>query len=140
MPTSFFGPVFASRHSLLYTFVREELPSRGMRFFTVLPVLSLLLGARAHSLDSRDPVPHRLDVRDTLDVCGSLNTELVVPDILGILTAVGVIGESTISIHVPSVPAILSYRQTSASVCRTFPFSLRPTSSQSWPPRSLEQQ
>jgi hypothetical protein len=31
--------------------------------------------------------------RDIADVCGSVNTELVVPDELGILTAVGVIGE-----------------------------------------------
>ena len=69
-----------------------------MRFFTVLPVLSLLLGARAHSFDPRNPAPHRLDVRDTPDVCASLDIELVVPDILGILTAVGVISESTFSL------------------------------------------
>jgi hypothetical protein len=31
--------------------------------------------------------------RDTTDTCASLNTELVVPNQLGILTAVGIIGE-----------------------------------------------
>lgn len=30
--------------------------------------------------------------RVPLDTCASLNTELVVPDLLGILTAVGIIG------------------------------------------------
>jgi hypothetical protein len=69
-----------------------------MLLFRVLPVLSLLLGARASSLDWRDPAPHRLDVRDTPDVCGSVNSEIVVPDLLGILTAVGVIGGSTFSL------------------------------------------
>ncbi|KAH9980421.1 hypothetical protein BJV74DRAFT_109935 [Russula compacta] len=64
-----------------------------MRLFPVLPLLSLLfgVGARASSLDSRAPVPHPLDVRDLSDVCASLDTELVVPDALGILTAVGII-------------------------------------------------
>ena len=69
-----------------------------MRLFCILPVLSVLLGGRASSLDSRDPAPHRLDVRDTPDVCGLVNSEIVVPDILGILTAVGVIGKSTFSL------------------------------------------
>lgn len=65
-----------------------------MRLFRVLPLLSLLfgVGVRASSLDSRAPVPHPLDVRDLADVCASLDTELVVPDVLGILTAVGIIG------------------------------------------------
>jgi hypothetical protein len=67
-----------------------------MRLFRVLPALSLLFGARASSLDSRAPAPHRNDVRDLLDVCASLDTEVVVPDQLGILTAVGVIGASNI--------------------------------------------
>ena len=40
-----------------------------MRLFRALSALSLLLGARASFLDSRQPVPHRLDVRDTPDVC-----------------------------------------------------------------------
>lgn len=44
----------------------------SMRLFRhgALPTLSLLLGVRASFLDSRQPVPHRLDVRDTPDVCG----------------------------------------------------------------------
>ena len=40
-----------------------------MQLFHFLPVLSLLLRARASSLDSREPAPHHLDVRDTSDVC-----------------------------------------------------------------------
>ena len=68
--------------------------SRDMRLSRVLPALGLLFGVRASQLDSR--VPHTLDARDPLDVCASLNTELVVPDLLGILTAVGVIGASTV--------------------------------------------
>ena len=70
-----------------------------MRLFSVLPVLSLLLGTRASSHDSRGPAAHRIDVRSPIiDVCVTLDTELVVPDLLGILTAVGVIGEPIISI------------------------------------------
>jgi len=64
-----------------------------MRLSRVLPALGLLFGARASQLDSR--VPHTLHARDALDVCASLNTELVVPDLLGVLTAVGLIGAST---------------------------------------------
>ena len=43
-----------------------------MRLFGALPILSLLLRARAFSLDSRQSVPHRLDVRDTPDVCATI--------------------------------------------------------------------
>jgi hypothetical protein len=64
-----------------------------MHLFRILPILSLLFGAHASSLDPRRPDAHPLDARDLSDVCGSLNTELVVPDLLGILTAVGVIGQ-----------------------------------------------
>ncbi|KAI9439298.1 hypothetical protein H4582DRAFT_129825 [Lactarius indigo] len=46
-----------------------------MRLFRVLPVLSLLFGARASSLQSREPDAHPLDVRDLLDVCASFNTD-----------------------------------------------------------------
>ena len=49
----------------------------GMRLFRALPVLSLLFGARASFLDSRQPIPHRLDVRDTPDVC--VNAEFDYP-------------------------------------------------------------
>jgi hypothetical protein len=67
-----------------------------MRLFRVLPALSLLFGAgaSASSLDSRDPTPHRNDVRALIDVCASINVQLVVPDLLGVLTAVGLIGGS----------------------------------------------
>ena len=73
-----------------------------MRFFCVLPALGLFLRARASSLDSRGPASHPLDVRATPDTCASLHTSLVVPDLLGILTAVGLIGVfilHSISIH-----------------------------------------
>jgi hypothetical protein len=61
----------------------------------ILQILSLLFGARASYVDSRGAVPHPLDVRDITDVCATVDTELVVPNLLGILTAVGVIGAST---------------------------------------------
>ncbi|KAI9431247.1 hypothetical protein H4582DRAFT_2009867 [Lactarius indigo] len=67
-----------------------------MRLFRVLPALGFLFGARASSLQSREPAAHPLDARDLLDVCASVSTELVVPDVLNILTAVGVIGQSQI--------------------------------------------
>jgi hypothetical protein len=44
-----------------------------MRPFCLLPALNLLLGARASFLDSRGSVPHRLGVRDTPDVCATVN-------------------------------------------------------------------
>jgi hypothetical protein len=54
------------------TFVcRETAQPSGMRLFRALPALSLLLGARASFLDSHQPVPHRLEVRDTPDVCAA---------------------------------------------------------------------
>ena len=66
-----------------------------MRLFRVVPVLSLLFaGARASSLHSRQPASHRLDVRDLLDTCATVSTDLAVHDLLGILTAVGAIGGS----------------------------------------------
>lgn len=66
-----------------------------MRFFSVLSLLSLLLGTRASSHDLREPAPHTLDVRrPILDICVSINANLVVPDVDGILTAVGLVGES----------------------------------------------
>ena len=68
-----------------------------MRFFRVLPVLSLLLGARASSLDPREPAAHRLDVRDTNDICANLDAQLVVPNAQGVKTAVGTVGGSTFS-------------------------------------------
>ncbi|KAI0290225.1 hypothetical protein BC826DRAFT_1106580 [Russula brevipes] len=62
-----------------------------MRLFRVIPVLSLLFGARASSLESREPASHPLDVRQLLDVCANIKTDLAVPDLLGVLKAVGVV-------------------------------------------------
>ena len=50
-----------------------------MHLFRILPVLSLLLGIRASHIDSREPVPHPLDARDTFDVCANINAELIIP-------------------------------------------------------------
>jgi hypothetical protein len=47
-----------------------------MRLFGVLPVLSLLLGVRAYS---HEPVPHRLDVRATCDLCATVSTVVGLP-------------------------------------------------------------
>ena len=64
-----------------------------MRLFRVLPLLSLLLGGCASSLDSRSPAPHPLDARALIDVCASINANLNVPDLLGILQVAGVVGQ-----------------------------------------------
>lgn len=66
-----------------------------MRFLRVLPALGLLFGASASQLDSR--VPHTLDTRDLLDVCASIKVDLIVPNLLGILSAAGLVGASTFS-------------------------------------------
>ena len=63
-----------------------------MRFFRVLPALGLLFGARASQLDSR--VPHTLDTRALLDVCADISLDLIAPDLLGILTLLGLVGAS----------------------------------------------
>ena len=74
-----------------------------MRLFRVLPIITLLFGARASSLDSRQPAAHSLDARDLLDVCASVNTNLVVRDLFGVLTAVGIIGQFSVPLsQVPS--------------------------------------
>lgn len=72
-----------------------------MRLLHVFPILSFLFGARASSLDSRALAAHPLDARDFLDVCASVNTELVVPDSFGILTAVGVISQFNVPLSQP---------------------------------------
>ena|ERR1700761_9101262 len=81
------------RYNLTFTYL--------MRLFRALPILSLLFGARASSFDSRAPTAHPHDARDLLDVCSSVDTELVVPDLLGILTAVGVIGQFNFPLSQP---------------------------------------
>ena len=66
-----------------------------MRSFTTLSLITLLLGTRASSHGLREPGSHRLDARDPIiDICVSLNLDLHVPDINGILTGVGLLGES----------------------------------------------
>ena len=53
-----------------------------MRLFGVLPVLTLLLGARASSLDSREPAPHRIETRDTgADVCYPIDLGYLFPNL-----------------------------------------------------------
>ena len=65
-----------------------------MRLFPLLPILSLLFGARASSLDSRRPDAHPLDVRDAPDVCGGIDKELAVPDIsTGAITSAGMLSQ-----------------------------------------------
>ena len=77
-----------------------------MRLFRVLPIFSLLFGTRASSLDSRAPDAHPLDARDLLDVCASVDTDLVVPNLLGgILSAAGAIGQ----FNIPLSQAIFKY-------------------------------
>lgn len=66
-----------------------------MRLFRILPVLSLLFGARASSLKLPESAAHSLDAcaNGLLDVCAPVNADLVVPDLLGVLTAVGKIDD-----------------------------------------------
>jgi hypothetical protein len=65
-----------------------------MRLFHVLPILGLLFGVSASSLDSRAPAAHPLDTRELLDVCASVNVDLQAPELLGDLLGVsGVIGQ-----------------------------------------------
>ena len=55
-----------------------------MRFFGVLPVLTgtLLLGARASSLGSREPAPHRIETRaQGADVCFPANLGGLFPNL-----------------------------------------------------------
>lgn len=67
-----------------------------MRLFPLLSILGLL-GIRAPSHDSVEPATHRLGVSSLMDTWVSMDTEIVVPDLLGIRTAVGVIGKSIFS-------------------------------------------
>jgi hypothetical protein len=63
-----------------------------MPFFAVLPILSLLLGVGASSLDSRSMMyAHPLDARTVTNVCGNVG-KLVVPNASGGNTVVGKIG------------------------------------------------
>ncbi|KAI9439301.1 hypothetical protein H4582DRAFT_2076004 [Lactarius indigo] len=68
------------------------------RLFHALPVLGLLFEARASSLKAREPAAHPLDVRDLLDVCASVNTQIAVPDVHGVLTIAGVIRTNMVAI------------------------------------------
>ena len=83
-----------------------------MHLFPLLPVLSLLLGTRASSHNPREPVLHRLDVRDPfVDVCASI--------------AVGEIGQFTCQKVVPV--SLKQNQQSYAYVCRAFLTSSRRT-------------
>ena len=64
-----------------------------MHLFHVFPILSILFAAHTSSLDSRASAAHPLDARDLLDVCASIDTNLVIRDWFGVLTAVGIIGQ-----------------------------------------------
>ena len=65
-----------------------------MRLFRILPVLSLLFGAQASHVNVREPAPHPLDIRATLDVCANVNTALQVT-VLGKVVTVGHISTSS---------------------------------------------
>ena len=73
------------------TFVAGNCSSRGMRLFHFLPVLGLLLRARASSFDSREPAPHRLDVRDTSDVCAVVTGTYLYGGFSSSLRSIGVL-------------------------------------------------
>ena len=67
-----------------------------MRLFRALPILSLLFGARASSLDSRQSDAHPLDARDVSDVCTLLSSgslSVVDPDLFFALLGSGVYGQ-----------------------------------------------
>jgi len=75
-----------------------------MWFTALLPLFLTIISVQASSSLAR---------RDPTDICASINTELVVPDLLGILTAVGVINtclcESAVSLFIETnVVAILA--------------------------------
>ena len=72
-----------------------------MRLFHVLPILSLLFGARASSLDSRHPDAHPLDARDVSDVCATLNPSPDDPDLFGPLAISDAIGQFDLSLSQP---------------------------------------
>jgi hypothetical protein len=73
-----------------------------MRLFRVLPILSLLFGARASSLDSRQPAAHPLDARYLLDVCALVKTELIIPNpITNGPLVIGAIGQFNVPLSQP---------------------------------------
>jgi hypothetical protein len=65
-----------------------------MHLFRILPILSLLLAARASHVDTREPIPHPLDVRDTFDICANIDAALIVPSPVGNLIDFGIISGS----------------------------------------------
>ncbi|KAN0135202.1 hypothetical protein V8E53_007093 [Lactarius tabidus] len=76
-----------------------------MRLFHVLPILGLLFGVSASSLDSRAPAAHPLDARELLDVCASVNVDLLAPDLLGDL--LGVSGVIDVCLCLSALPLFL---------------------------------
>ena len=89
-----------------------------MRLSHLLSIFCLLFGAYASSFDSRAPAAHPLDARDLLDVCASVNTELVVPDLLGgILTAAGAISQFKVPLSQPIFQVSLIVLLTDVCLC-----------------------
>ena len=74
VPSTFFFGFHLRQHPSHYkTVLRGNAQPGDMHFFRVLPVLSLFLGASASSLNSRQPVPHRLDVRISAEKCATVS-------------------------------------------------------------------
>lgn len=68
--------------SLLTIFcVKSSYFTHGMHIFHIIPVLSLLLVARASHVNTWEPIPHPLEARDTVtfDVCANINADLIIP-------------------------------------------------------------
>jgi hypothetical protein len=90
-------PSSLTHPSLSYTFVCEVFPLKPAATCVSSLSFALFLGTHASSHDSREPA-HPLDVRaPILDLCVSLNLDLYVPDVAGVLKLAGLLGESTFS-------------------------------------------
>ena len=73
-----------------------------MRLFHVLSILSLLFGARAFSLDSRQSDAHPLDARDVSDVCATLDPlDPSEVNLLNALLPLGLLGQFDVSMSQP---------------------------------------
>jgi hypothetical protein len=121
---SLVGVIFVDQSSPF--FCPRSYFTRSMRLFKLFSPLTLLFGARASSLKSREPAPHPLDVRDLLDLCAPIDREFVVPNSLGVLLSFGVLGRSTPHrILSVSVPDQVSYRCLPLSVGNSWLHSVR---------------
>ena len=77
--TCFFGPIFPNPFQ--FSLCASNSSTCDMYIIRVLPVLSLLLGARASPFDSSKEASHRLDVRATSQICFPFSTVGVIPGI-----------------------------------------------------------